>query len=465
MFNNAPVQKQPKGLFHLSSTQMAESFSYHGMRVLLVLFLVSHLKYTEEEACSIYALYTALVELGAFAGGYVADRYLGLRSAVLMGGMCIGIGHLTLSLSNTPEVFFVGLGAIVCGACLFRSNLKAIVGCLYGPGDARRTPGFMLFYSASNLGGFCAALLCGALAAIYGPHAGFGLAALGMALSLTIFLKKSNQADASKPLDLIDLKVIPVVVIITLIIGSILYHFRLFQPLIVTLTCFCFFIVLFAIRSKLEENRTFVQMCVLLGLLIVYFFFEELNGSFLMLFCEKHVNRHIFGLTIPSAFLAATNPLTIILIGPLLSYGLRRARIPLFFQCSLAFLCLSISLLILYISSQGSPNSVSTIASFAAVAIGELFLAPAVYSIFSENATQKTEGLFMGTVTMAYAVAKLGSGFVGRLYSPNDVPSLAIFFEHSAILAGLIFIGLCIISLKTRKDLSSISSTRIRMPN
>jgi POT family proton-dependent oligopeptide transporter len=345
----------------------------------------------------------------------------------------------------------MGLGAIVCGSCLFRSNLKALVGCLYSPEDNRRTPGFMLFYSASNLGGFCAALMCGTVAAIYGYNAGFGLAALGMSLSLALFLKNSNQISVMKIQDLVDGKLVPLLVITTLIVGSVLYHFQQFQPLIIVLTSFCFLIVLFLLQYKVREKRTFFKMITLLVLLITYFFFEELNGSLLMFFCEKHVDRQIFGLTIPSAFLAATNPLTIIAIGPMMSFGLRRIRMPLFFQCSLAFLCLSSSLLILHISALGSASFQAAATSFAAVAIGELFLAPTVYSFFSENATKKTEGLFMGTVTMAYAVAKLGSGFVGRLYSPSDLHALSLFFGQGAALTGLIFILLCIFGLKKQK--------------
>jgi proton-dependent oligopeptide transporter, POT family len=446
------LQKQPRGLFLLAATQMAESFSYHGMRVLLVLFLTQHLLYTEGESCAIYGLYTALIELGACIGGYVADKYFGLKTAVLLGGISIAIGHLMLSLGGTNEFFFIGLGAIICGACLFRSNLKALLGLLYSSSDERRTPGFMLYHSASNLGGFVAAIMCGAIATIYGQQKGFGLAALGMTFSIGLFLLCKNsikklESSLEKP----D-RLLPGILLLgamTLFIGYILSHFREFQSLLVLLTYAAFISILFLVRSRL--NTSFLPACLLLALLIIYFFFDELNGSFLMLFCEHHVDREFFGLTIPSAFLAAANPLTIILLGPPLSYLLGRIKMPVSLQCATAFFCLTASLLILYLSTLGKPSSLSSIASFSAIALGELFLAPAIYSFFSEKAPKKAEGLFMGTVTMAFAVAKVSSGLVGKLCSPSDLTSLSVLFKTSSAFTGALCLALFAVALYHQK--------------
>src|SRR5574338_1554790 len=98
------MYKQPKALYLLNFVSMWECFSYYGMRVLLVLYMVHELRYSDEQAFGMYALYTTLVELGGIVGGVVADRYLGLKRSIVLGGITILLGHVAMSMSQ----FFIG---------------------------------------------------------------------------------------------------------------------------------------------------------------------------------------------------------------------------------------------------------------------------------------------------------------------------------------------------------------------
>ena len=172
--------KHPPALYLLNFVSMWECFSYYGMRVLLVLFLVQVFGYTDAAAFGLYALYATLVELCGVAGGIAADRYLGLKRAITLGGWTIVAGHVCLSIPGVEWTFYLGLGFIVVGTGLFRSNAAMLLGQYYEENDPRREAGYTLYYTGICAGAFLASVLCGVVGEIYGWHAGFGLAAIGM---------------------------------------------------------------------------------------------------------------------------------------------------------------------------------------------------------------------------------------------------------------------------------------------
>jgi len=178
----------PRGLSTLFFTEMWERFSYYGMRSLLMLFLVAAVQtggfgLTDKKAAAIYGLYVAGVYLMALPGGWVADRILGQRQAVFVGGCFIAAGHFSLAFS-TASSFFLGLCLIVIGTGLLKPNVSAMVGDLYPEGGARRDSGFSLFYMGINTGAFFGPIVCGYLGERIDWHLGFGAAGVGMTLGL-----------------------------------------------------------------------------------------------------------------------------------------------------------------------------------------------------------------------------------------------------------------------------------------
>ena len=183
-----------KGVALIAFTQAWESFSFYGMRALLALYLISELHYSNKGAFALYALYISLVEIGAGLGGYLADRFLGYRGAVLFGGGFIAMGHICMVFSECLPLFFLALGLIITGVTLFKCNLKALLGQIGG-----RSPEFTWLYMGMNAGGLLATIVCSILAKVYGWDIGFGVAALGMLIGIAIFAWKSPMF---KPCDI-----------------------------------------------------------------------------------------------------------------------------------------------------------------------------------------------------------------------------------------------------------------------
>lgn len=176
---------QPTGLYVLFFAEAWERFSYYGMRALLVLYMVNHLKFAKNDALSVYGTYTGLVYLTPILGGWLADKYLGRRKAVIIGAVVMALGHLAMAFE---PLLYQALGLLIIGNGFFKPNISTIVGGLYDEGDPRRDGGFTIFYMGINLGAFFSPLVCGTLGETVGWHYGFSAAAIGMVAGLAVFV-------------------------------------------------------------------------------------------------------------------------------------------------------------------------------------------------------------------------------------------------------------------------------------
>ncbi|MBN1852470.1 MAG: MFS transporter [Pirellulales bacterium] len=177
----------PAGLFTLFFAEMWERFSYYGMRALLVFYMIKgFLGYNDDQAYGVYGAYTALVYATPFIGGVLADRLLGARRAVVLGGLLMAAGQLFLTVEN-EVVFYIALALLICGNGFFKPNISTIVGSLYPKGSAKKDTGFTIFYMGINLGAALSPVICGYVGETWGWHYGFGLAAAGMLIGVAIF--------------------------------------------------------------------------------------------------------------------------------------------------------------------------------------------------------------------------------------------------------------------------------------
>lgn len=213
------LSEHPKGLYLLFLTEMAERFSYYGMRALFVLYLVAAF-YTPGDASQVYGSYTGLVYLTPLIGGYVADRYWGNRRSIIFGGLVMAVGQFLLfasastvsqsiftegggidkSIDNTLSLWlmFSGLAALIFGNGFFKANISTMVGDLYDADDTRRDAAYTIFYMGVNLGALIAPLVCGYFGAGNWAHPetfrwGFFCAGCGMLLSVAIFTLFKNR--------------------------------------------------------------------------------------------------------------------------------------------------------------------------------------------------------------------------------------------------------------------------------
>ena len=178
----------PTGLYTLFFAEMWERFSYYGMRALLVFYMIKgFLGYNDNEAYAVYGAYTALVYATPYLGGMLADRLLGARRAVVLGGLLMAAGHLLMGVENRTA-FFAALALLILGNGFFKPNISTIVGSLYPAGSPRRDGGFTIFYMGINLGAAMSPVLCGYIGETYGWHYGFGLATAGMLVGVAVFV-------------------------------------------------------------------------------------------------------------------------------------------------------------------------------------------------------------------------------------------------------------------------------------
>ena len=187
----------PRGLYTLFGAEAWERFSYYGMRALLVLYLTKKIGLVRADALVLYGLYTGLVYLTPLLGGYLADKILGRRKAVLIGGIVMALGQVALMF---PATLYPALGLLIAGNGFFKPNISTMVGGLYREGDTRRDGAFTIFYMGINLGALWSPIVCGNLGEKVSFALGFGSAAIGMTLGLLQFaLGQKYLGDTGMP--------------------------------------------------------------------------------------------------------------------------------------------------------------------------------------------------------------------------------------------------------------------------
>ncbi len=186
----------PTGLFTLFFAEMWERFSYYGMRAILIFYMTKDfLHYRDKQAYAVYGAYTALVYMTPYFGGMLADRLLGTRRAVVLGGTLMAAGHLLMTVRNT-QAFYAALALLIAGNGFFKPNISTTVGSLYPKTSAKKDGGFTIFYMGINLGAALSPIMCAYVGENYGWHYGFGLATIGMLIGIAVFVAPTRLTQA-----------------------------------------------------------------------------------------------------------------------------------------------------------------------------------------------------------------------------------------------------------------------------
>ncbi|MCR2832388.1 peptide MFS transporter [Parerythrobacter lacustris] len=329
------VLGHPKGLYMLFFAEMWERFSYYGMRALLTLYLVKHWLYSDGSANLIYGAYTSLVYITPVLGGWLADRYLGQRKAVLFGAVLLTLGHFFMAFegdgsghTNDPtlNVFWLALALIIVGSGFLKANISVIVGQLYPRTDIRRDSAYTIFYMGINLGAACGVLIAAFLGETVSWSLGFGLAGFGMLVGLIVFvigkplLRGNGEPPAPAKLKekvaginleylLYGVGFLGVAVIWALI----QYQETVGWILLVSGIALLGYVLFEAFKLDNEaRDRVFAMIFLILLMPLFWGLFEQAGGS-LNLFTDRHVDKG----GIPTTFFQSINPIYIILLGPL----------------------------------------------------------------------------------------------------------------------------------------------------
>ncbi len=465
----------PRGLSTLFFTEMWERFSYYGMRGLLVLFLVNALEtggmgLTDGTAAAIYGMYTAGVYLFALPGGWMADRLLGKRQAVFVGGIIIAAGHFSLAVPSS-SFFFLGLILIVLGTGLLKPNVSAIVGDLYPDGGARRDAGFSLFYMGINIGALLGPLLVGYLGENISWHLGFSAAGIGMVLGLIQYKlgekhlgsagllseeARGRTADAWKTFFM----GIGVVGVLAAVLFGLSSTGRLALTLegavqatgviIVSLAVIYFVIALLFFGLNGDEKKRVVLIFILfVGSAMFWSGFEQ-AGSSMNLFAERLTDRAVFGWEAPASWLQSINPLFIILLAPVagalwVRLGDRDPSIATKFGIGLALLGIGFLVLAWASVSASDANRVTPVwlvMTYFLHTCGELALSPVGLSSVTKLSPPRLVGQMMGIWFMGTALGNLIAGLVAGQF--ERLPLVQLFGAVGALTigSGLIFLVL-----------------------
>lgn len=453
-------ERHPPALPMLFFTEMWERFSYYGMRALLVLYLVNSIGYERKDALALYATYTGLVYLTPILGGYLADRYLGQRKAILIGGIVMALGHFAMAF---PALLNLALGLLIIGNGFFKPNMATMLGSLYRENDPRRDGGFTIYYMGVNLGAFLAPLVAGTLGEKVGWHWGFAAAGIGMCFGLAQFLwgqhKLGNAGlPASKErLDkqdwlhimLISLAMIPVVYMVIAfwgIAGPLWNSLPTMVNIALPIACFVGFLI-YAQRTSVQEEWHSILAIMILGLFVVFFWmgFEQAGGT-MNLFADKQTDRTVLGWEIPASFFQAINPLVIVALGPVFSMmwtRLDQSRFALstpakmgvgMIVLGLGFIVLAVAQGQAEVSGKVGPHWLVIV--YVLHTMGELCLSPVGLSMVTKLAPVRLAALMMGIWYTANAIANYLAGVLENLLTQSAIP-LYWFLVGSSVGAGV----------------------------
>jgi len=428
---DSPLDNQPQlwghpvGLYVLFFTEMWERFSYYGMRAILVLYITAKtleenpgMGWTDPAALKLYGWYTMLVYVASIPGGIIADKFIGQKKAVLWGGIILVAGHTILAIQQ-DWAFYTGLGLIIAGVGFLKPNISTMVGGLYKEGDDRRDKGFTIFYIGINIGAFISSLLVGYVGENIGWHYGFGLAGIGMALGLAVylwgqkylihvgnFLGSENNPDKEA------------------------YN----RPL-----------------TKVEIDRMLVMFLSFLIIIVFWGAFEQ-AGGLMNLYAKDKTNRMLMGYEVPASWFQSVNAFFIITLGTAVAafwYNWKKKgkEGSSLFKMAVGLIIMGFGFLFMRFAAQqyeaiGSSAMYWLVLAYLLHTIGELCASPVALSFITKLAPVKYASFMMGAYFAATGLGNKVAGLLGE--SAADAGEKTIF---TGIFIVTVVIGILVIAL------------------
>ncbi len=417
---------------------MWERFSFYGMRALLVLYLTKHLITHAQQtgevlgfaglqiflesiygrleiqplASVIYGTYISFVYFTPLFGGMLADRLLGQRKTVVVGGLIMSLGHFLMAFER---FFLIAMLLIILGNGCFKPNVSTQVGSLYPEGDPRRDGAFAIFYMGINLGAFISPLICGTLGQLYGWHYGFTAAGVGMLIGLLIYVYGQKYlAEESR----------------TQAIRENTEH----RPL------------------NKQEWKAIAGLILLCALNIPFWAVYEQQGNTMQIFADSNTDWHAFGWEMPSTWFQSINPMFIFILSPLLSmFWLRQSKRgsePLSIaKMAIGCILLGGSFLLLIAFSSGLQeaqklNFMWLVLCTFFYTLGELYLSPIGLSLVTKVAPVRVVGLLMGMWFLSMFFGNHLSGDLGVFYNSMSKAAFFAMLAAIGIVSGLAMLAL-----------------------
>lgn len=399
----------PPGLTILFLTETWEKFSFYGMRALLVYYLVKQIGFSQPQASLIYGTYSGCIYLTPIVGGYIADRWLGRRRSVILGGAIMTVGH---AMMGTPQLLFPALAMIVIGNGFYLPNLASQIKGLYPQEDSRLSSAYSVYYVGVNLGGFLAPLICGTLGELYGWHWGFGAAGIGMAAGLVIYTI-GGPLLPPEPLDR--------------------RTGRAIEP------------------SNSSLTALIPVLAMVMVAVVIYRGAYEQIGNTIALWADTSIDRTIGSFTIPGSWFQSLNPLLVFILTPLLVQrwimAARRgtARSPLTKMAlgaaglMLAYVGLAVVTLI---AGDAQLNWIWLVAFITLLTLAELYILPTGLALFAQIAPTGHQATTVAIWFLGLFAGNLLAGAMGTLWEVLPRNGYFLVMAGLAAVAAAILIGL-----------------------
>ncbi|MBT3417427.1 MAG: peptide MFS transporter [Flavobacteriales bacterium] len=476
--NNHELLGHPKGLFYLFFAELWERFSYYGMRALLTLYMVNEFfLYIKDEAAreemsiGIFAAYGSLVYATPVIGGMIADKFIGFKKSIILGGILMALGHFFMAFYFDAEdftngmfglpiqdinglFFYTALALLIVGNGFFKPNISTMVGRLYDDGDKRRDSGFTIFYMGINIGAFLAPLACGYLGMSedWGWHYGFGAAGIGMLIGLIFFWRgiedgvfgnNGEQPEEYRNKKMYGLRTDYFFYLIALLmvpLSAFLVKFNAFEVIgelhLHSSILIGLLIIILAIIAKNMmdfsriENFRLITVLVLTLFITVFWSFFELAGTAITLFAERNVNLVLMNASQTNAinpgyimFLAI--PFSLMWVA--LAKAQKNPTTPIKF--ALGILQLGLGFLVFAMSAQFMDDAGKTpflflMLGYFLMTTGELFISPIGLSKVTELSPKKMTAFMMGVYFLSSSFAHYISKFIANatISGSEDVP-------------------------------------------
>ena len=448
----------PKGLYLLFFTEMWERFSYYGMRAILILYLTKKfieggLGMDEKYAMLLYGYFTGFVYFTPLIGGWLADRYLGKRLAVMIGGVTMMLGQFTLFGLNSTTGLYIGLLLLIIGNGFFKPNISTLVGGLYKDGDSRRDAAFTIFYMGINLGAMIAPLVIGVVtdnmfattnedgSISYGYRYGFLVSGIGMLLGQVIFNLLGTKY-------LGDLGTKPVGAVSNTEVAKV-------QKSINPET-----------GKELDEKDEKQRISVIFILLIFAVFFWagfEQAGSSLSLYTDKYIDRSIGSFEIPTSWFQSVNPLFIVTLAPLFTLFWaspigRRLTTPVKMGIGMIILGAGFLFMIGAVAERSANGDVDDVNNKAALmwlimtyllhTIGELCISPVGLSVVTKLSPPKLASVLMAVWMLSSFFANIVGGYIASYVETMGAGEVFKYIAGFVSVCGVLLILLNKVILK-----------------
>jgi proton-dependent oligopeptide transporter, POT family len=470
MDSSAPAQEKtilghPSGLFVLFFAELWERFCYYGMRALLVFYVVDQFDKTQSDAAVGFGAFTALVyALGVF-GGYIADRWIGFRRSILLGGLIMAVGEFMLMKADETW-FLAGLATIIVGNGLFKPNISTLVGKLYPQGDPRRDSGFTIFYMGINLGAFLAPIFCARISRWMSDKVhpvtgeivpdyryGFMLAGIGMVLGLIVFGlgKKHMQGKGDAPPERKGYGTM-LAVAVGCVAAVPLVYMLLSKKEVVGYSLLglgvslAVYLLAFGLKSERVVRDRIIALLILLLCNVMFWASFEQAGNSLNVFAANHIHHlslSFLDWTMLAEDFQAVNAIGIVVLGPVFAaLWIKLDRmganpsIPAKFGLGLIQVGLGFGLLMLGMQSADDQGMIPwfwLVGLYLIHTSGELCISPVGLSMVTKLAPERMTGMVMGAWFVSIACANYAAGLFSKIAGEVNIADDAV---GEAALAG-----------------------------